>query len=312
MRWSYSASRTFRQCQRSWYFKNAMASARANDAHRRRAYRLSKLRTLSAWRGQIVDDAISTLIVPALNRRRTVTLRDVKNWARERFDRQLAFALKHPINDPDLDVSAAGDAFTLFFEMEYGVTPTAEDIGKAWSEIESALTNLYAMDEVKSALKSADYVIAQRRLQYGLMDGINVAASPDAIAFRPNAAPAIIDWKVHVFGQNDAWLQLAIYALALSRAKHRDFPAHAACEPKDVVLLEAQLLTGSLREHRVEQDQIDEAEEYIIASACEISALVDGRKYPELKPDEFRAAAYAETCQRCSFRSICWEGSNVH
>jgi hypothetical protein len=312
MRWSYSASRTFRQCQRSWYFKNAVASARANDAHRRRAYRLSKLRTLSAWRGQIVDDAISALIIPALNRHRIVTLREVKSWAHARFDRQLAFALKHPINDPDLDVSAAGDAFTLFFEMEYGTAPSAEDIGRAWNEIESALTNLYAMDEVKNALKSADYVIAQRRLQFDLMDGVNVAASPDAIAFRPQAAPAIVDWKVRVFGQNDAWLQLAIYALALSRTKHRDFPPHAVCEPKDVVLLEAQLLTASLREHRVEQDHIDEAEEYIISSACEMSSLVDGRKYPDLKPDDFLPAVRAETCQRCSFRSICWEGSNVH
>jgi hypothetical protein len=312
MRWSYSASRSFRQCQRSWYYKNVVASARANDPLRRRAYRLSKLRTVSAWRGQIVDDAISKLIIPALNRGNVVILRDAKAWARDRFDRQLAFARRHPIADPGLTISAEGDSFALFFDMEYGVAPTAEEIGKAWAEIERALANLYAMDDVKNTLKAAEYVVAQRPLQYDLMDGVIVAASPDAIAFKPQTPPAIIDWKVHVFGQNDAWLQLAIYAISLSRTKHRDFPAEAACDPKDVLLLEAQLLTGSLREHRLEQDQIDEAEEYIIASACEISSLIDGKKYPDLKPEDFRTAAYAETCQRCSFRSICWEDSNVH
>jgi hypothetical protein len=312
MRWSYSASRSFRQCQRQWYFKNIVASARANEPIRRRAYVLSKLQSVSAWRGKIVDNVISKTIIPSLNRHERITLRIVKARARNLFDRQLAYALRHPIGTRDLQVSAEGDDFTILYGMEYGEAPTEQEIQQAWTEVEQALTNLYAMDGVRGALKAAEYVIAQRALQYDLMDGVTVLAYPDAIAFRSKEPPFIIDWKVHAFGQNDAWLQLAIYAIALSRSKHSDFPAHFSCGAKDILLLEAQLLTESLREHHLGEDQIEEAEEYIITSAYEIACLTEGRKYADLKPEDFRVAVHAETCQRCAFRAICWEDSHVH
>jgi hypothetical protein len=73
MRWSYSASRNFRQCQRQWYFKNIVASARAKEPLRRRAYLLSKLQSVSAWRGKIVDDVISKTLIPRINRRNAIT-----------------------------------------------------------------------------------------------------------------------------------------------------------------------------------------------------------------------------------------------
>lgn len=312
MRWSYSASRSFRQCQRQWYFKNIVASARSKDPIRRRAYLLSKLQSVSAWRGKIVDDVISKMIVPSLNRRQTITLRVAKEWARDLFDRQLAYALRHPIADPDLRVSAEGDEFAILHGMEYGPAPTEEELQRAWSEIERALNNLYAMDGVRSPLKSAEYVIAQRALQYELMDGVTVLAYPDAIAFQASDRPVIIDWKVHAFGQNDAWFQLAIYAIALSRSRHADFPAQFSAEPKTVRLLEAQLLTDSVREHELDDEQIEEAEEYIVKSAYEITCLTEGKKYSELNAEDFKLAIYGETCQRCAFRAICWEGDHVH
>src|SRR5690606_17199236 len=105
--------------------------------------------------------------------------------------------------------------FALFHGMEYGAPPSPDEIDRAWSEIELALRHLYSMDEMRAAMKTADYIIAQRALQYELMDGVTVLAYPDAIAFRPGQPPLIIDWKVHAFGQNDASLQLAIYAIAL-------------------------------------------------------------------------------------------------
>jgi hypothetical protein len=312
MRWSYSASRSFRQCQRQWFFKNIVSSARARDPLRRRAYLLSKLQSVSAWRGKIVDEAISKVIIPALNRRAPVTLRAVKDHARKLFDRQLAFARRHPINDPHLQISDEGEDFALFHGIEYGTPPSSDELDRAWSEIELALHHLYSMDEMRAAMKTADYIIAQRALQYELMDGVTVLAYPDAIAFRPERPPLIIDWKVHAFGQNDASLQLAIYAIALSRSKHNDFPSGFSAPADGIVLLEAQLLTDAVREHRLAEDQIEEAEEYMIASAYEIACLTEGKKYSELNVDDFQAARSAETCERCAFRGICWEKSNVH
>ena len=62
MIWSISESKTFKRCQRQWYFKNCVASALAKkDPIRREAYLLSKLQTISGWRGQIVDSVLSEI-----------------------------------------------------------------------------------------------------------------------------------------------------------------------------------------------------------------------------------------------------------
>lgn len=315
MKWSYSASRTFKQCQRQWYFKNIVASGTARrDLFRRRAYLLSKLQSVSAWRGKIVDDVISNLIVPRLNRKAKITLGEVKTCARDLFDRQLSFARAHVATDLTLQPSEHGDNFALFYANEYGSGVADEEIANAWDEIEAALNNLFGLGAIKELLKSADYLIAQRSLSFFLMDGVSPAAVPDLIAFRHGKAPIIVDWKVHVFGQNDAWLQLGIYAIALSRCSpHSDFPPEFAIGPLDVELYEAQLLTNSVRRHELDEDHLREAEEYITASAYEIACLTEGEKYAGLSIEDFTRATYGESCQRCAFRAICWEGGqNAH
>ena len=312
MRWSYSASRSFHQCQRQWFFKNVAASARAKDPFRKRAYLLGKLQSISAWRGSIVDDVISKLIIPNVNHRPPITLNDAKTYARSLFDRKLAYALRHPIRDLTLKVSQEGDDFAVFHAMEYEGELPKYEIERAWGEVETALGNLFKMEDIKQILKSSDYVISQRALQFRLMENVTVLAYPDAIAFRRSDPPVIIDWKVHAFGTNDAWLQLAIYAIALSRCKpHKDFPVGFGMQPQELDLYEAQLLTNVVREHLLEEEQIIEVEEYMQDSAYEIICLTEGRKYIDLNVEDFRVARYAETCQRCAFRAICWEKPHV-
>jgi PD-(D/E)XK nuclease superfamily len=313
MRWSYSASRSFKQCQRQWFFKNIVASARSKDTFRRRVYLLSKLQSISAWRGKIVDHVISETIIPSVNRKIRITLKDAKTRARWLFDNQLAFAKRHPISDPNLRVSKEGDRFALFHVMEYAGEIPEQELQVAWQEIETALSNLFVLGDMKELLKSSSYIVAQRALQFTLMDDVTALAYPDLVAFRNGSAPVIVDWKVHTFGQSDAWLQLAIYAIALSRCTpHSDFPSGFKVEPTKAKLHEAQLLTNAVREHVLDEDHITEAEEYIIASAYEMSCLTDGKDYADLEIDDFRPALHAESCQRCAFRAICWEGQHVH
>ncbi len=313
MRWSYSASRSFRQCQRQWFFKNVMASASAKDPFRKRAYLLSKLQSISAWRGRIVDDVISKTFIPNLNRGISFTLEDAKNRARDLFNRQLAYARRHPITALNLQVSKEGDDFAVFHVMEYEDELPEHEINRAWCEVETALVNLFSLEDIRLILKSSDYIVSQRALQFTLMDDVTVIAYPDAIAFRGDAPPAVIDWKVHAFGTNDAWLQLAIYALTLSRCNpHRDFPSGFETQPQELALYEVQLLTNVVRQYPLEEEQIIEAEEYMISSAYEIACLIEGKKYADLSIEDFRIATYAETCQRCAFRAICWEKPHVY
>jgi hypothetical protein len=315
MRWSYSASRSFKQCQRQWYFKNIVASGTAKrDALRRQAYLLGKLQSVSAWRGKIVDDVISKTIVPCINRKTRITLGAAKARARDLFDRQLSFARTHSAMDMSLQPSKQGDSFALLYAIQYDGLVPENEIETAWREVEAALENLFGLGAMKELLKSSEYVIAQRALTFELMDGISTRATPDLIAFRRDQPPMIVDWKVHVFGQNDAWLQLAIYAIALSRCSpHKDFPAGFNIAPGEIQLFEAQLLTNAVRRHSLDEDQIHEAEEYIASSAYEIACLIDGGDYADLNIEDFRTAVHAESCERCTFRMICWKGGqNVH
>jgi hypothetical protein len=64
--WSFSHSRAFDRCQRNWFYGTVFGNGVAKDKDRHEIYLLSKLQTLNAWRGSIVDKAIETSLVPAL------------------------------------------------------------------------------------------------------------------------------------------------------------------------------------------------------------------------------------------------------
>src|ERR1700730_16671581 len=96
---SYSEARQFRLCQRKWFFKNVLASWNAKDPIRREAFVLSKLQSLGAWRGSIVDKVLSDVLLPRLQQRQACTTDTIINAARAIFDAQRQFAASHRIRE---------------------------------------------------------------------------------------------------------------------------------------------------------------------------------------------------------------------
>ncbi len=305
--WSITESKTFQRCQRQWFYKNILASATARDALRQRAYRLSKLESISAWRGNIVDDTVSNFIIPGLRNGRPPTLEAAKQHALAAFEHQLAFGRAHRLWGA-ASPAQAGKNFAAFHAMEYTGSLAEEEIVVAREEVVRALTNLYGMQEIKSRMKAANYLVAQRALMFRHIDA-TVRAVPDLIAFYPDQPPLILDWKVHVFGLQEAWLQLAVYALALSRAKpHKDFPATLqGLRETDVRLLEIQLLKNEVREYSLDEDDIERAESYMAESIVNISMATRDLKHPGLTAEEFLVTQYPEVCTRCNFPRLCWK-----
>lgn len=305
--WSISEAKTFQRCQRQWFYKNILASATAKDVLRQRAYRLSKLDSISAWRGNIVDDTISKFVIPALRNGHPPSLEAAKRHALESFDRQLAFGRAHSLWGK-LSPAQAGPDFAAFHAMEYEGRLSANELECAREEVLCALTNLYGMHEIKARMRTAEYLIPQRALMFRHTDQ-TVRAVPDLIAFYRDRPPLIFDWKVHVFGLQEAWLQLAVYALALLRANpHKDFPATLQkVRETDVCLVEIQLLKNEVREYSLDDDDVERAESYMAESILNISMVTRGLKHPELDADEFLVTQYPEVCTRCNFRSLCWK-----
>ena len=184
------------------------------------------------------------------------------------------------------------------------------EIDRARDEVVKAITTFFGMDDLIARLRRADRLITQRALSFEHSD-TSVRAVPDVIAFFGAESPAIIDWKVHVFGWRDAWLQLAVYAAALTRCKpHRDFPiATDRYAETDIKLLEVQLLTGTIRAHELEEKHFARADAYIARSAESMDLAmgeVNG-KAASLEPTIFPVTRYLGVCERCAYRALCWE-----
>ncbi len=307
MVWSISESRTFKRCQRQWYFKNFVANALAKDPLRHEAYLLSKLQSVSAWRGNVVDSVISEFVLPSLRKKQLPKLPEAIRNAKSLYDQQVAFALRHPLHDPQMSPSKAGTKFAAFYCMEYGGSVAQSELDQAWDDIQAALTNFYEMTEVHSELLSATYVIAQRALSFS-HSGSSVRAVPDAIAFFRQGPPLILDWKVHSFGLQEAWTQLATYAIALTRCTpHKDFPSNfSQLNPHDVRLAEVQLLKKQVRRYELSEDDIDRADAYIAESVTLMEWATEGKTGKELQPTDLPPAVSPDVCQRCSFRKLCW------
>jgi hypothetical protein len=310
MIWSVSTGKMFDRCQRQWFFKTQLANAKAKDEGRQRAYRLGKLQSVSAWRGSVVDQVLSQEVMPAFERGWPMTAEKALTLAMVRFDRQLAIGRAHRLHEPGLRPSALGDDFVAFHDIEYGGGLADDAIETARSEVGRAIQAFFSMDDLIRRLRTADRLVTQRSLCFAHADA-SVRAVPDVIAFSRADPPVIVDWKVHAFGWRDAWLQLAVYAAALTRCTpHKDFPfASGQFRETDIELLEVQLLTGTIRTHRLGEEHFARADAHIAQSAERMLLALDGMngKAWSLPPTDFPATRYAVVCASCPYRSVCWE-----
>lgn len=303
--WSVSEHKAFRRCQRQWYFKNRFASPKATKVpEKREAYILGTLQTISAWRGQVVDSVVETVVVPALREHQPLYLRQVLAAARRIFDQQLAFAQKHQVRTPNMVKGRFGTTFAALLCVEEGQSIEETEILNAWEEVERAIRNLFAMKSLRAKLRSAQRLFAQSTLWHEL-NGQKIKAIPDLVAFFADEAPLIIDWKVHHAGMRDSRFQLETYALAISRSNGS--AGAKAFAPTDIRLAEVQLLTNQVKHYRLTAERALQVENEILASISDIEIATDGRERDELNPLDLLPAWYPETCAGCGFKKLCWE-----
>src|SRR5258708_2344785 len=99
---SFTGYKQFQRCELQWYLKNTVANALVkNDPFRKEVTILSKLDTIEAWRGKIVDDVISRLLVNTINRRYPVKKEYFLGEAERMFERQYEYATFQKYREPD-------------------------------------------------------------------------------------------------------------------------------------------------------------------------------------------------------------------
>ncbi|MBE0540395.1 MAG: PD-(D/E)XK nuclease family protein [Verrucomicrobia bacterium] len=309
--WSFSTNRLFKQCQRQWFYKSKFASALAKkNPERREAYLLSKLGSVQAWRGKLVDKIIEDTLVPVFRMRRVPKLGSVLDDAMTRFDRQLRFGMAHHLRDPGFMASEHETGLAAFYGMEYGSSPTDSEIKQAREEVELALTNLLEgpqFEDLRQSLLTATQLTPQCTITFQHA-GVSVRAVPDLICFYEGQPPLIIDWKVHHFAIHDYYAQLVCYALALTRCSpHASLPtALKGYPPHEVRLVEAQLLTAGVRRHEISEDAVLDVEDKMAVDINAMLLAVDARENAELTADDFPMTTFVGACDTCNFRKMCW------
>jgi len=308
MIWSFSAHNAFKRCQRQWYYKSVYAHWNAKDPERKEAWRLSKLVSMPAWRGNIVDGVISRFVIPAHNEGQTLTYKQTLEKAKRIFLSQRQALME--ANKTKTLRKWGNQSVAGFREIEYGEYLNDEDFSRAWDDIVSALSNFFNDSHLQQILQEANVSMPQRPLSFR-HNGTSVRAVPDVICFYHQRSPVILDWKLHANPIYDYWTQLASYAIALSRCKpHKDWPAalHKTLDPTEFVLAEMQLLSNEMRKHNLTKEDVEDIEDLMSESIEEMSLSYAGLDSKSLKPEYFPSAISPSSCRFCAFKKLCWEG----
>ncbi len=303
---SFSNFRLFQKCQRQWFLKSKVWCANTKDAYRLKVIELSNLKSIHALRGDVVDYTIDRHIVATLNKGYAAELDDTLEFANEIFLARRAFAEQKLYKDASIKKSYNQEKYAALIELEMGKGLSEEDWDKAWTDVETSLTNLLCNDEVVELLEEADYLVAQRSLNFKY-DDVSVRGVPDLILFWNNRPPLIIDWKVHFTGTRSYIDQLLLYALALNRCKpHRDFKQYLEGHSiLDYELLEYQLLRNIPRQYRISQQLIDNTEEKLSDYIYKLNRAGSEMKLKDLNFEDFDTAHDGETCLICPFQKLC-------
>lgn len=311
MTWSFSGSKVFGACHRQWYYRTIVADGKVkHDPYRKEVTILSKLQTLKALRGSIVDYIISSKVMGSLNKGFGLNKNYYITEALSIFDKRLLFAKLQQYRDEGIKLSN-NEEYAALYEYEMGEPITSQEIEEAKSDIVGALTNFVDNRELIDYLSSATLLMAQRSLNYSF-SRFKVVGVPDLVAFFPSKPPHLFDWKVHTYGINTYDDQLVSYAHALyqvnSTKPHRDFPKNLSdYRITDYRLSEYQLLHPDRirRDYELTEEKLSEFKDHLSSSLIELMLAGGTKKYGELPEANFGTTAYPEYCQNCSFKCIC-------
>lgn len=310
MIWSISSFKEFQMCERKWFLDKKFGSRSLKDDFRREIYLLSQLESIDAWRGKIVDYTISNYIILEFQKRRWVKCDDAIEYARKLSKARYDFAIGEKYKEEDLKKTKLEYEYAALYDLEYldDKVDLKGKFKKAWEDIEIALKNFLGNTDFINYLKEANYLVAQKTLQFE-SHGFTIKGVPDLIAFFPNKPPHIFDWKVHHSGTKTYTEQLLVYSQALFNCEpHKDFKEYIkGYSVYDVNLSEYQLLTNSIRNYKVTEDYIERINDYIAGSLEMMRLKKCDCKFEELNIENFERTRNLDNCTNCQFKKICNE-----
>jgi hypothetical protein len=301
-KWSFSADRCLRRCQRQFFLQHVAAWHNTRDPVRREAFLLKQVKTLELWQGSLVHRGIELYVVPQLQQNTGVDWNQVVQQTITMARRQFVFSAERRYREAGMSKTRAGDDYCALrgHETEEGVSTA--DFDAVVQVVRRSLTNLSEMTELWAEMRGRGKYWPELGVRVNY-DAAHIEAHIDLLFFRGYGKPTIIDWKIsESIGGGDADLQTALYAWALCQ-----HPKWGVTRAEDCELLEVQLLSKTVLRHRADQVVFDHLEDRIYRSLNSMQALGIGGKYDLANIGRYDFATNPNTCAYCPLRTLCQE-----
>lgn len=299
-KWSFSADRCLRRCQRQFFLQHVAAWHNAREPLRREAFLLKQVKTLDLWQGSLVHRATELYVVPKLQEGGTVPWDRVIELTHDMARRQFEFSSRRRYREAGITKSAVGDDYCALIGHETPEGVADADYCSVIEVVERSLRNMSAMEALWQEIGGRDryWPELQVRVTY---DVAHIEAHIDLLYFREYGKPTVVDWKISESqGGGDADLQTALYGWALCR-----HPKWHVARAEDCELLEVQLLSKTILRHRADQATFDRLEDRIYGSLAKMQALGIGDEFNVENLDRFDFAPNPGSCVFCPMRSLC-------
>jgi hypothetical protein len=299
--WSFSTDRRMRRCQRQVFFANVAAWHNGRDPLRRESFILSQLKSMEAWRGSIVHQAIQNFVVPCWQNRKPVVWQDVVREARNLSVRQFEFSEKRRFRESGISKTKHKDEYCALYGHEFENTPTKAELEATLDSVEKSIWNLSKLEEFLKYVEGRNYYRAEVAIS-SAYNGVRIQGVIDLLFGGSYGHYGVVDWKDYSSSTSDAKLQMSLYAWLLCKAQ-----AWPVSSPMSIELWEVNLGVPRAQQHRIDQGAFDELEDFMYRSTERLRLLCGDGSY---KPSDLENYEYTEnpnSCRFCPYQKICRE-----
>ena len=302
LEWAFSTHGRMRRCQRQLFFGSIAAWHNAKDPLRRESFLLSQVKSLDAWRGNLVHKAIELFVVPCWQARQVVPWEAVIQQTRDLGTRQFAFSEKRRYREAGMSKSKAGDEYCALFGHEFGLAPTAADLEATLKSVERSLANLAGMESFLNHVAGRSFYRSEATIS-AEYNGVRIQGVIDLVFSGAYGRYGVVDWKDYAASSTtEARLQMSLYAWLLCKASTWRVSA-----PESIELWEINLGLPAARQHRIDQVAFDELEDFIYRSTEELRVLCGDGTYRATDLENYEYTENPNSCRFCPYQNVCRE-----
>lgn len=313
MEWNISKLQTLRQCHRKFFFAYEVARHEFTFPYRRKAFELSKMKTLKMWQGSIIDYIVTTVIMPEYKAGNQPNFEKIASDATELAKRQFNFSTNRYYHQNDISKSDVGADWLILDIHECNMSYQQKQVDDVYSRIQEIILAFptYPSPEdgktLHEYLSTSKYLrpdARQLKYEYG---GVLIKPQIDLVRYLGKSIH-VIDWKVSERDNVDYSRQLTLGGVvALHFAKNWYKKQEWTPVPglADVKLIEINLMNGNVKEHPFTVTSTAKALDDVYSFCDEQEQLGQDKSWRELDIEDYRTTDKVETCAICKFKSLC-------